>query len=132
MCSALGIHYSTPVNVTLVFAEDYIDAPWSSSNSPVKIDIDQKPNNEHFRLQFQTTEMAKKWIAANWEKYRDRKGPAASSSNSVNRTTSFQDIGKKFAKQETELLDMGFDVALVRYALLFKNGETVIGIHVKT
>eukprot|EP00027_Filamoeba_sp_ATCC50430_P011380 CAMPEP_0168564570 /NCGR_PEP_ID=MMETSP0413-20121227/13323_1 /TAXON_ID=136452 /ORGANISM="Filamoeba nolandi, Strain NC-AS-23-1" /LENGTH=668 /DNA_ID=CAMNT_0008596265 /DNA_START=26 /DNA_END=2029 /DNA_ORIENTATION=+ len=118
MSGALGIHFGTPIQVTLVFTEDYLDAPWLPQSSPVKIEIDQKPHNDSFALQFQISEIAKKWLEKNWKQYKEKKGTAFKSQGSPAKNPL-----TKYDKQIAELTDMGFPLKQIKYALYKFNGD---------
>ena len=59
--TALGVVSTTPINVSLHFGEEYLECP-----TPPKFELDQKPYNDLFGLQFQLTEIMKVWVKSNW------------------------------------------------------------------
>ena len=86
-------------------------------------------------------------MATNWNSYKDKKGPAVKTSTYINiflikifsynlifsvnnnnnntNTNNKEEEDKKYVKQEAELLDMGFESFLVKYALHLKKGDLV-------
>ncbi|KAL6060336.1 Protein mono-ADP-ribosyltransferase parp16 [Balamuthia mandrillaris] len=143
---ALGLDPTTPINVTLHLSDTYLSAP-----HPPKFEVDQKPKQDSFGLQFQITEILRRWLAENWGKstfhtsisLSSSSGGASSSSSASSSASSSKEKGffsnlkgkvlgtkdadaydpNKYSKQVKSLLDTGFDKDLCAYALHKTKGD---------
>eukprot|EP01087_Luapelamoeba_hula_P016667 TRINITY_DN5141_c0_g1_i1.p1 TRINITY_DN5141_c0_g1~~TRINITY_DN5141_c0_g1_i1.p1 ORF type:complete len:723 (-),score=132.06 TRINITY_DN5141_c0_g1_i1:71-2239(-) len=131
---ALGVDCTIPINVTLHFADDYMSNP-----VPPKFEVDQKPNNDKFSLQFQVTEILRHWLQTNWgqevyDTVAHASGPKATSvapskptpAKNAKPPSSSEEYApaKKYPKQLQELLEVGFDRTQALYALHHTGGKT--------